>query len=330
MNLPIAPPIVLAETGAGIDRSKFLGASSVAAIMGLSKWATPLQVYEEKIGIRPPDPSEAKQRLFARGHRWEAVVLDMLLIELRARGHDVAVIHTNRRFAVEAQPFLQCEIDAELMLDGEVVNCEVKTVHPFAADEWGEGDTDEVPIYYSSQAMQGLGITQRRLCIVAALFGADYIVPYFVERDDETISAMMQRGIAFWINNVLARVPPDPVNVEDMLRIFAKKNGRPAEVDDETAQAIADLKAIKSRIKAYEGDEEAVKFRVLDGVRRAWNLIPGEVPTDNAIILHHGVQLASWKRQTSEKIDVGELRRKHPAVAEEVTTTSTTRVLRLK
>ena len=32
------------------DRTKFIGGSDVAAILGVSKWKTPFQLYQEKIG----------------------------------------------------------------------------------------------------------------------------------------------------------------------------------------------------------------------------------------------------------------------------------------
>lgn len=338
MNRPAA--VLLADTGAGRDRTQYLGGSDIAALMGLSKWTTPLQLWEKKTGRDQEAITPEKQKLFDRGHRWEQPAFDMLMDELAARGFTVEVTAANRRFADAEFPFLQSERDREILLTGELpdgtvlsrapVTVEIKTVHAFAAGEWGEMDTDEVPIYYATQVMHGLGLSENEWAICAALFGADNIVPYFIKRDDETIDAMRAKAVEFWNVNVLGGREPDPINMEDMLRMFAKKNGRPADVDEDTAVALANLSECRARIKTYEGDEEALKFKVCEGIRRAWGLLPDTEPDDNAVIRFNGQEIGSWKKQRRESIDTKALRKHHPLVAEECTKVSHTRILRTK
>ncbi len=330
-----AAPIATGQHGAGSaeERRKFIGGSDVAAVMGLSKWTTPLELWEKKTGRLQPtgniDP--ARERILNRGKRWEQPALEMLVDELESRGHTVEIVGRSNRYIDAALDFLACEIDAEIRLDGELANVEIKTVHPFAAGEWGEMDTDEVPIYYATQAMHGLGILGRRLCVVGCLIGADVLIPYFVTRDDETIEAMRVKCRDFWHKHVLADVPPDPVNYDDMLRLFARSNGRPAHVDEETAQALQDLDALRARVRTYEADEESLKFKVADGIRKAWGLTPeSEPPDDNAVIFFNGLEIGSWKRQSRESIDTKALKALHPQIAEEVTRTTETRILRAK
>ena len=322
-------PILLTESGAGTDRTKRLGGSDIAALMGLSKWSTPLQLWEKKTGRFVEVITRQKQKLFDRGHRWEQPAFEMLVDELEARGHKVVLVGSSRRYRDPIHEFLECEIDREILLDGELVNVEIKSVHVFAAAEWGEGDTDEIPIYYGTQVMHGLGITQRRLTVVGALFGADVIVPYFVTRDDETINVLRERAIDFW-SFVLSDIAPDPINMEDMMRLFARRNGKPADVDEDTALALADLANIRTQIKTFEGNEEELKFKVCDGIRRAWGLLPETEPEDNAVIRFNGLEIGSWKKQSRNTIDSKALRDKYPVIAEEVTKESHTRVLKTK
>ncbi|MBK8117555.1 MAG: YqaJ viral recombinase family protein [Candidatus Accumulibacter sp.] len=105
---------------------------------------------------------QEKQRLFDRGHRWEPVVVEMLVDELLDRGHDVQIIDRNARYQDPEFPFLACELDLELLIDGEEHNAEIKTVSPFAAKAWGEQDTDEIPLYYAAQVMHGLMVKPRK------------------------------------------------------------------------------------------------------------------------------------------------------------------------
>ena len=155
------------------DRTAFIGGSDVAAILGVSPWKSPFQLYQEKIGAFCEEITREKQRLFDRGHRWEPVVVEMLVDELLDRGHDVQVIDRNARYQDPEFPFLACELDLELLIDGEEHNAEIKTVSPFAAKAWGEQDTDEIPLYYAAQVMHGLMVKPRKRAIVAALIGVD-------------------------------------------------------------------------------------------------------------------------------------------------------------
>ncbi len=322
-------PVLLEDTGPGRDRTKYLGGSDIAALMGLSKWTTPLQLWEKKTGRYTEPITRAKQKLFDRGHRWEQPAFEMLCDELEARGHKVELVASSRRYRDPVHEFLECEIDREIMLDGELVNVEIKSVHVFAAAEWGEEDTDQIPIYYGTQVMHGLGITQRRLTVCGALFGADVIVPYFIERDDEVIDTLRERAIDFW-SFVLTDMAPDPINMEDMMRLFARRNGKPADVDEATALALTDLANCRTQIKTLEGNEEQLKFQVCDGIRRAWGLLPDTEPEDNAVIRFNGLEIGSWKKQSRNTIDSAKLRDLYPAIADEVNRESHTRVLKTK
>jgi hypothetical protein len=132
----------------------------------------------------------------------------------------------NKRYTDPDVPVFACEIDFELRLDGssDITNAELKTVHPFMAKEWGESGTDTAPIHYLAQGMWGLGITKRKHCIVGALFGADSLRVYPVDRDDETIAAMRFKAAKFWSDHVLTRIPPPPAVLADMDVLFPKES----------------------------------------------------------------------------------------------------------
>ena len=120
-----------------VDRSTFLGGSDAAAILGISKWTTPLQVFHEK--TRNPLFEKKDKAVFQRGKRWEPIALEMLLDALEDEdGVRPELLARNARYTDPVYPFLSCEIDAEILRKGERLNVEIKTVHPFAAGEWGE------------------------------------------------------------------------------------------------------------------------------------------------------------------------------------------------
>ena len=187
-----------------IDRATYLGGSDAAAILGLSKWATPYQVWLKKTGQAVEEPADKqREKVLKRGRKLEPYVLEMLIEELEDRGHDVQGIRVStpddpNRYQDAELPFLAAEIDVELKVDGEDVNGELKTVHPFAAKEWGEQGTDDIPAYYTAQVMHGLMVRPKRISVVGALIGADDLRVHLVERDDEIIAGIRRMEVEFW------------------------------------------------------------------------------------------------------------------------------------
>lgn len=329
-------PRLLDETGPGSDRSKFIGGSDVAAILGLSHWSTPLTLWEKKTGrfVEPPDAG--KRKLFERGKRWEQPAFEMLVDMLRDRGHEVVEVAASRRYQDGEFPFLACEIDREIILDGEFCNVEVKTVHPFAAKDWGDFEdedgnlTDQVPTYYATQAQHGLGITGIGRCVVGCLIGADNMLPYFVDRDDALIADIRAACVRFWNENILADRAPDPINLEDMKRAMFSLKGRPVELDEVTLGTLRRLKSTSKQIAALEEIKDECTFQVGDFVRRAWQLNEIETAAENALLMFQGVEVGTWKKQTSHFVDEKKLAALYPEIRDKCDKPVTFRVLRTK
>lgn len=243
------------------DRRKYLGGSNAAAVMGLGAYGnTPLTCYLAKIreGAEEMDP---KRELFLqRRKRWEGPIIEMLREEF-----DAEIVSVNRRYLDREHDFLAAEIDFEWRdVDGSIQNGEIKTVSPFAfgeRDGWGEAGTADIPVHYAAQVMHGLGLTGRQTCIVAAMVGLDTMVFYRVERDEETIAAMRERMVSFWRNNVLARVPPEPISYEDCLKLTLRMRGKPVEIDDQIAARLSLLRELREESRAIDGTERITRDR---------------------------------------------------------------------
>lgn len=304
------------------DRRRYIGGSDVAAVLGISPWRTPLQLWEAKTAPALPHegPASGPKR---RGHRWEAVVAEMLVEHLGERGHQVEIVAANQRYVDPDRPYLAAEIDFEIRLDGEdeITNVELKTVHPFKAGEWGEAGTDESPVWYTAQAMHGLGVTGRRRCLVAPLFGADEIRAYPVLRDEETIAAMRARCDAFW-QLVQTGVRPDPTTLADLDRLYRADETVPALIaDDELTRHVLRLRAIKAEIKARELEAEAIEFDVKRAMRDAVELV---IPGDEKKVA------ISWKERGTTWLDQAALKEAHPKLHREFTRKGSTRVFTVK
>lgn len=341
-----APSSTLVSIG-DIDRRQYLGSGDIAGIMGLSPWQTPLQVYEKKIG-GPEEITPEKRKFFDRRKRQEPVIAEMLADEYGIEVTRLSYVDPNRYRDAE-HPFIAAEIDYEFLMseavrrcfptraadfgaipDGTLLNGSIKTAHPFTAHKWGDAESEDVPIEYAAQDIFGCGVTRRPAVLVAALFGLDNLVCYPLMADQDSVAGMREKAVAFWNNHVLPRIPPDPINMEDMMRLFSRVNGRPIEVDPATQAELEKLKSIRSHIAALETEKEEVEFAVADYVRRQWGF-PEAVDAelmDNALLRVSGSTIATWKKQSRGSIDSKRLRAEHPELAEAFTRTTWFRTIR--
>jgi putative phage-type endonuclease len=320
-------PIVAAP-----DRSKFLGGSDAAAVMGLSPWATPVELWQQKTGRAPKQaPDAAALKRYERGHKLEPFIRGMVIDKLADIGLQVELLACNERYVDPEHPFLSCEVDFELRLtgtlqiggreivfDGEHINADAKSVSGFARKKWGQEDTEDVPIEYAAQFMHGLMVTGRRACLVAALRSFDDVDIYWTLRDDETIAGMRPKLVSFWVDHVLGDVPPDPMVFDDIKALFPNDDGTSIDATDEIADKVDDLRRVKQQIKLLEEREEALQFEIAEFI------------SPHALLKHQGKEIASWKGQGRTALDQKALKEQMPEIAAKFTTTSTVRVLRLK
>jgi putative phage-type endonuclease len=337
-----------AQTIAKPDRKKFLGGSDTAAVMGLSPWETPLELWQEKTGQKPPsiEIDLEREKRFRRGHKLEPFIRDMVIEKLQDEGLRVELLAINERYQDPEHPFLACELDFELRLwgetqigqrmvtfDGEDVNADAKSVSGFARKKWGTEDNTDVPIEYACQFMHGMGVrsratvserglkaapTERRFCLVAALRSFDDVDIYWTERDDEVVTAMRDKCVDFWVNHVLTGVPPDPVNFSDIKLLFPLDNGKAVEASEDVAQKVSELRRVKSAIAQLKEQEESLTFDI------------GEFISPNSLLNFDGKEIASWKAQLDRRIDQTRIKEEAPEVYTKFLNTKTVRVLRLK
>ncbi|GJL37865.1 endonuclease [Enterobacter hormaechei] len=292
-----------------MDRTKYLGGSDVAAILGISPWRTPLEVYLDKVQPceKPVDPN--KQRVFTRGQRMEPYVIDLLAEET-----GMEIIHRGNRYIHRDYGFIAAEIDAEAA-SGE--NIEIKTVSPFKAKEWGEVQTDAIPVHYTAQAMHGLMVTGKQVCVFGVLIGGDDFRIYRVERDEETIQAILEKEVAFW-DRIKNLNPPEATSVSDISLMFEKDAGTSIEADGKALVLFNDLRDMKSRFKSLEEEIEVSEEKLKLYMQ------------EHSILTLDGKPLCTWKTQVSNRFDQKAFQLEHPGLYEKFKKTTSSRVFRMK
>lgn len=293
-----------------LDRTKYLGGSDVAAILGVSPWRTPLDVYLDKIQPRAEETDPGRLKVLNRGKRMEPYVIDLLAEET-----GLEIIRRGERYLDPELDFVAAEIDAEAAT-GE--NVEIKTVSPFKAKEWGEEQSDEIPLHYAAQAMHGMMVTSREVCIFGVLIGGDDFRVYRIERDDVTIDAIRQKEIEFWAQ-VQARQAPAPSTVSDLFRLYGTKDsGLTVEASESIQSDVIALKSLKDDAKRLEAQialrEERIKLHMANA----------------SILTMHGQPVLTWKEQSSKRFDQSAFKAAQPDLYERFVKTTTSRVFRLK
>lgn len=339
MNAPVAPEAV------AVDRRAFIGGSDAAAILGVSPWATPLDVYMEKVGQKKAPVDPAREKLFRRGKRMEPIVVDMLIEEYGIKVTKRSTPFVPNRYNDAEHDFLAAEIDFEWevtaeaaerfgldeALIGTIQNGEVKTVHPFASAKFGDAETDEIPIEYAAQAMHGLMIARRDVTMFGVLIGADDLVVYWIHRDDKIIAGMRAKELAFWSAHVLAGVPPAPVNLPDVLQLFGQAEPISIQADKNALEVYGRYLSAKATEKQVEGEIEDLKFQLgcfMLGVGAVELDARGKVKPAGAVhpgkhlLMAGDKPLLTVAHESQTRIDSDAVRRLHPEVAAQCSKTS--------
>ena len=302
----------------------YLGGSDAAAVVGLSPWKTPIALWQEKVAaLAGQSQIETDKPVLARGRRWEPVAREMLLDALAEREISVTLANVNQRYSEAEHDWMRAEIDAELLLAGETLpwNCELKTVGPFAArKEWGDEETDQIPTHYAAQAQWGMMVTGRKVCVVGALFGADRLRPYIIERDDEVIAWLKDEAVRFWNEHVLINVAPAPATVSDLSLLYPREREAALVADPYLTQQVLRLRALEAKIKACEREYEEIEFDIKQAMGDQSHLIVGR----------ESREAISWKVEPRDVLDQAGLKAAHKALVKEFTRKAEPRVFRLK
>lgn len=259
-----------------LDRMSGVGGSDAAAVLGLSKYKTPLQVYQEKRGELGPIPDN-EPMLWGR-------VLEPVIRQQYAERTGRVVHLPEGIIRHQTHPFMLATVDG-ITDDGRLV--EIKTAR--TAQEWGEPGTDEVPQAYLIQVQHYLEVTALSVADVAVLIGGSDFRMYHIEADPELQQMIVEGEAEFW-DRVQRADPPEPVSYADVQARFGRSSVNGAiEADQATYQALDDLRKIRQAMKNLEADEEAQKAIVMKALG------------DNDTLTHQGRVIATWKAQDGAK-----------------------------
>jgi len=281
------------------DRTKYIGGSDIGAVLGLSRFRSPLEVWMEKTG------KEIKQ-LDSLPLRFGSFAEEFVASEYsRSTGFDL--IHDESIHIHPEHPFMSAHIDRFVLESGSTPTriLECKTANPYTSSEWGEVGSDEVPMSYLCQCIWYMAITNLDRVDIAVLFGNSDFRIYEITRDRELERMVLEKATAFWQEHVLKDIAPPAMSEQDCHTLFSKGDaGKSIEAKAETLELTKRLQILNSEIEVREEEISSIKQTIMNQMQEAETLT------------YQGKVLATWKApKPSFRLDGKRLELEHPDIA---------------
>jgi len=271
-----------------------IGGSDVGAIIGVNSYRTPLDVYLDKTGQAPLETEESAPMYWGN-------VLEEVVAQEFAKRTGKTIRRRNSSFVHGEFGFLRANIDRYIVGEKSILEC--KTAGEFTKGDWGEDGTDEIPFAYLVQIYHYMTVTNYHRAYCAVLIGGrDYRI-YDIPYRRETADKLVARCSDFWHNHVIPRVPPEPVNQDDLSSLFPAHVDKAVTATDEIANMIGHYNELKTQAKDYDETLEKLKFEIQKFMGEA-----------GALVDIHGATLATWRSAKSSRLDTSTLKMAEPEI----------------
>lgn len=276
------------------QRRTGLGGSDAPAVLGLSKWNTPLSLWLDKTGQTPLDTRAEENAEEKRWGNFLEPVIKQRYAEVTGR----TVVQPGLQRSAK-HPFMIANVDG--LVSGEPRIVEVKTAR--TSDGWGPEGTDVIPDEYLIQTHHYMTALEVPVADVAVLIGGSDFRIYTVKHDPEFSALLVDKEREFWAM-VEERIAPEPSSYEDAQSLYRKSIAKGKVATDEILEAVLILRRVKQDMKEIEAEEERLKTEIATFL--------GEHDT---LLDANGNRLATWKGQAGRKtIDAKTLEKLHPEI----------------
>jgi len=270
-------------------RQEGIGGSDAAAILGLSPFHSPLEVFVDKLGLVEPEPESEAMRW---GRILEPAIAERYIEET---GRELAASSPYTLLVSRAHPFLRATLDRAIIKAADKpvpAPLELKTTNGFRRESWDE----EPPLHVQIQGQHQLLVTGWEWVSYAVLIGGQTFRWVDMPRNEKFIALLRERLLDFW-RHVELREPPDagPDDREVLAALYPHETeetvalpGAAVEWDEARVAALGQIKqleALKSEaenlLRQHIG---AAAVGVLpNGVRYSWRTVHRDAVTTPAL-----------------------------------------------
>jgi putative phage-type endonuclease len=298
-------------------RRKCITGTDIAAIVGLSKYGSPMSVYLDKLGLSADIVENEPMKW---GKALEPVIAQRWADE--------------RGFEIKQGEFLTKGIyggTPDYIAPNTLL--EVKTAGHYSAKFWGEPGSDSVPDSYMCQVQWYLMLLGLEYAELAALIGGQDYRVYKINRNEKLLETLKRAADRFWANHIEKKEAPQVDGTEsssEYLKQFFPKNttnriiAAPYQLRDDIEhlhkikRQIKDLSEIENslenRIKAIIGDNDGIQDNsckitwksAKDSTKTNWELIAMEMGAPNDLIQRYTETRPGSRRFIFNYFDGGE------------------------
>lgn len=281
-------------------RRRSIGASEVAAILGLSPWQTPLGVYRAKMGV----PNDIPEDLAYFGHALESPIAQWI-IDKHPEVGDVCPGWSLRSME---HPWLTATPDRITYgPDGLAQNpipIEIKTSSAYSRDKWSDG----VPDYYKVQSIVQQGILGVDFGWLAVLHGGNSPELYKVPFEADVWEQIVRITGEWWETHVAAQTPPEPVTSAEAVELWPGDPDLTVEGDEALFEAWGAYGLMQAERVELDRQLDAVKLELQKAM------------ADATALTYQGRELFTWRpRAGAKRLDAAALKKDHPELVAEYT-----------
>ena len=237
-----------------VRRKRYLGASDVPAVLGVSPFKTAADVYYAKTSEFEASNEKVPDAIRS-GNLLEVSVLDFAQEQLGKLKRNQFRVHPELKWA-------SATMDGVLVSKNEGV--EAKTTSK--TDDWGDEGTDQIPLTYLAQTQWQMYVTGFERVWVPVLM-PDFVLKfkmYVVERDQEIIESIVDTCTEFWETNVLGKQCPEGcLPAQRTLKRLKRVPSKVVEVDGSLVREYESAR--KAALKA-KGVEQEARVRLIQSL----------------------------------------------------------------
>lgn len=292
-------------------RKKGLGGSDIAAILGISKWSSAIDIWLQKTNQKFDETIENEAMTWGK-------ILEPVIREQFKQRTGKKVVEVHSILQNEEYRFMLADLDG-LTEDenGAPAILEIKCVSEYKRSEW---DNDQIPYYYMTQVMHYLAVTGLDTAYVVALIGCNSMIIREVKADQEMIAMLVACEKNFW-DKVVNCVRPE-ADASDACKELLDSLYRGG-VSEQIVLPEEAIEFVDLYLEA-SADEDSAKAKKQLASNRLKEIM-GDY--NSATCLGHTV---SWKPVSTDRFDSKKFKEDEPELYAKYTKTSVSRRFSLK
>ena len=280
------------------ERRNSIGASEVAAVLNLSPWSTPLQVFRSKMGV----PNDFDEILGYVGHASEPIIAGWVEQYSDQRGVKLEPAFMARSIRY---PWLHASFD-RVSHDafGQLVTWQFKTAHQYSGHHWDEGVPTDIRVQVQSEIL----VAGTDGAWVVVWIGGREFRLFWEPRDDEFITEhLIPKTKQFWDAHVLTQIAPEPSTVAEINAEYPSEAGTAIEASETALEAAERRAVLLSDIAAQKAEADAL------------TLVIGQYMGTAETLTYSGRKVLTFKTQAGRRsTDLSLLTAEWPEVAAQV------------